>query len=104
MPRHRRRHVIARVERGAVEGLDQTDLVLRDHRRVEQPDVEQTGLNAGVFRRYRLCVYAIRTGRQYLDLRAFLAAVINKRFGVLKILVFLDRLTVKTPGIERRTV
>src|SRR5437764_7434601 len=47
---------------------------------------------------------AICTGRQDLDLRPFLAAVVDESLSVLKILVGRDRLTVKPAGIERRAV
>src|SRR6185437_6567657 len=36
-------HVIARVKRSAIQRLDETDLVLVDHSRVEESYVEQTG-------------------------------------------------------------
>src|SRR4051794_28135103 len=42
--------------------------------------------------------------RQYLDLRAFLTAVVDKGLGVLKIPMLSDRLAVQPPGVKRRTV
>src|SRR5207249_2927454 len=47
---------------------------------------------------------AVRSRRENLDLRAFLASVINKGFRVLKVFVALDRLTVKASLVERGSV
>src|SRR6185369_3709906 len=47
---------------------------------------------------------AVCSGRKDLYLRAFLPAVVNKRLGVLKILVLVDRLTMQASLVERRTI
>jgi hypothetical protein len=50
--RERFRHVVARVERSAVQSFDETNLILIDHGRIEETDVEQTRLGfAGSFER-----------------------------------------------------
>src|ERR1043166_3617290 len=104
MSGNRHRDIVTRIERSSVERLNEPDLIFGDHGRIEKTDVEQPGLTAPVIGRDRFGVYAVCAWGQYLNLRPFLAVVVNKRLGVLEILMVLDRLAVEPSLIQRSAV
>src|SRR5215213_6317994 len=96
--------VVARVERRAVEGLDESDLILVNHGRVEEAHEEESGLRVAALDGDALRVYAVGAGGEYLDLRPLLPAAGDERLGVLKVLVTVDGLAVQAAGVERVAV
>ena len=101
----RRGDVISRVERRAVQGFDQADLVFADHRRLIKAYEEQSELALlPAFERHRIGENAVGAGREDFDLRPFVAAGADEQLGVLKVAVALDRLAEQPASIERRAV
>ena len=92
--------VVARVERRTVQSFDQPDLILVDHRRVEEAYEEETGLRVAAAARHVLSEYAVRAGRERFDLRAFLPAACDELLGVLKVSMAFDGLAVEATGVE----
>src|SRR5262249_50515807 len=104
MALHWRGDVIARVERRAVQRLDQSDIVLVDDRRVGVLDFEQPRFDGVVFNRDRIGQDAVSSGRQDFDLRPLLTRSLDELLSVLEVAMAFDGHPEQTSGVERGAV
>src|SRR6185369_8588161 len=94
-------NIVARIEGRAVQSLNQTNLILIDHRCVEETDVEQTRFGfITSFKRSGLRQDAIDARGHDVDLRTLLSARGDELFGILEIAMIGDRLAEQAARIE----